>query len=346
MQKISRKPEKIQTLDRALALAAIVTVGVYEYGMRVLLLCAVSAAVCMVTELSGLYVRRVRFGLRHLEAAVCGVILVMLLPVTVPLPLLIMSGIFAIIIGRQVFGGGEQPVFPSAAVGYCFARLMSPDSVLLYPAKKGAVGLFRPETDTLVQGISARWNHSGTFAGKADDLLLGLPNQPLGTGSLVLLGVIALVLLCRRSASGWVLVPLLISLIGGSAMLGWYRDPLTAAAACCVTDQALFSSVFLLADPFYTLRGLAGIAIGFTEGALIIFLTRFCGVTDAPVMLALLAAPLCMLLRTLAAMAQTDQKKQTDQTNQKANQKGDADRDAGQNEDAGELPAAPEPDPS
>ena len=188
---LQAKRDTVISLDRALALSALVTVGTYSYGWRVLLLCAVSACVCMVTELIGLYLRQVPFGFRHAEAAVCGVVLVMLFPPTVPLSLLIMSGIFAIIIGRQVFGGGEQPLFPSAAVGYCFARLTDPEAVLRYPAEKGAVALLSPQRDALVQGVSATWNRSGTFPGSLDDWLLGLPNQPLGTGSLLLLCVIA-----------------------------------------------------------------------------------------------------------------------------------------------------------
>lgn len=320
------KRDTVITLDRALALSALVIVGTYSYGWRVLLLCAVSACVCMLTELIGLYLRKVPFGYRHAEAAVCGVVLVMLLPPTVPLSLLIMSGIFAIIIGRQVFGGGEQPLFPSAAVGYCFARLMSSEAVLRFPAQKGAVALLSPSRDALVQGVSSMWNRSGTLAGTLDDWLLGLPNQPLGTGSLLLLAVIALMLPVRRSANVWVLLPMLAALLSGSVMLGWFRDPFAAAAGCCLTNQTLFAAVFLLADPFCTPRGIAGIAYGFTAGALVLLLTRFYGVTDAPVMLAVLMSPLAAFMRTQYARMQ----------------KGDAHR----NETEGELSAAPEPDPS
>ncbi len=318
---LQAKRETVISLDRALALSALVTVGTYSYGWRVLLLCAVSACVCMVTELIGLYLRHVPFGSRHAEAAVCGVVLVMLFPPTVPLSLLIMSGIFAIIIGRQVFGGGEQPLFPSAAVGYCFARLMTPEAVLRYPAEKAAVALLSPSRDALVHGVSAMWNRSGTFPGSIDDWLLGLPNQPLGTGSLLLLCVIALMLTVRRSANVWVLLPMLAALLSGSVMLGWFRDPFAAAAGCCLTNQTLFAAAFLLADPFCTPRGIAGIALGFTGGALALLMTRFYGVTDAPVMLAVLISPLAAFMRM---------------------QKGDAQR----NGTEGALSAAPEPDPS
>lgn len=322
---MAAKREREQTFDRALTLAALAAVSTYEYGLRVLLLLAVSACVCMLTELICLYIRRIHFHLRHLEAAVSGMILVMLLPATVPLPLLIMSAIFAIIIGRQVFGGGEQPLFPSAAVGYCFARLNAPEAVLRYPVQKGALALLSPEA-ALGSGVSGAWNRSGVLPGSTEDWLIGLPEQPLGTGSLLLLGVIALMLCIRRSASGWLLFPMLAALISGSMMLGWFRAPLHDAAGCCLTNQTLFAAVYLLADPFCAPRGPAAAVYGLACAALIIMLTRFLPVTDAPVMLSVLMSPLAAFLRVQPI----------------SGGKGDAHKDGRE----GELSAAPEPDPA
>ena len=94
--------------DRAAALLAILCTAAYEYGLRIWILAAIAAAVSLLTERICLSFRKKTFHMQNADSAVCGLVLLLLLPPTVPVSLLIMSCIFAIIIGRQLFGGKEK----------------------------------------------------------------------------------------------------------------------------------------------------------------------------------------------------------------------------------------------
>ncbi len=68
-------------------------------------------------------IRRKPLKLADLEASAVGLLVTLMMPPTVSYAVVIIACIFAIIIGRQIFGGSENPVFPAAAVGYVFAQL-------------------------------------------------------------------------------------------------------------------------------------------------------------------------------------------------------------------------------
>ena len=297
------KSEKAQILDKSLALTALIIPAVNDYGFRILMLCAAAAAVSMFTELICLYLRKDPFRLRHLDAAVTGVILTMLMPPTVPLSLLIMSCIFAIIIGRQVFGGRDHLLFSPAAVGYCFAYINQKAAVTLYPAAKGTIALISPETSGNLAGISELWNHRSEFHANASDILLGMERQPIGTGSLLLLVTVTIVLIFRRSASGWAALPMLGVIVAGNLLFTWYHDPMPVVYAALLTNQAVISAVFLYGDPQLAPEGVGGMLYGVICGILCVSLTRILYVTDAPVMLAVLTAPFALVIRHLLEQA-------------------------------------------
>lgn len=296
MQKKSRLSV---SLDRVLCLAAIAVIGYADYGLRVPLLCAVGAVTAMLTELVCLYLRKIPFGKRHLDAAVHGVILVMLLPPTVPFSLLIISEIAAIIIGRGVFGGGENPMLPPAAVGYCIALLSDRAAVTMFPARKGVLPILDIDTASLTEGISGSWNKDGIFSQHIDEWLLGLPAQPIGTCSIVLLTVIAAVLLMRRSASGFVLLPMLSFLLIGGCLYQRLRNPAAAITGTCLTNQTLFAAIFLYADPDIAPPHVGGMLFGLFSGIAVLWFTREIPVYDAPVMLAVILNPAAVLLKDM-----------------------------------------------
>lgn len=284
-------------LDRSLALLTLAAAAAYAYGVRIWLLCGTAACVSMLSELICLYIRRIPFRLRHLDAAVSGVVLTMLLPPTVPLSLLIMSCIFANIIGRQLFGGRDNPVIPPAAVGYCFALMNSADAVTLFPKTVERLPVFLTDGTELTEGISRMWNHTGRFSASVFEWLTGLPSQPIGTGSVIILAVVFLVLLCRRSASGAVMLPMLVIQVGFSMLIGYMRHPLTDAVGGLLTNQMLFAILFLYGDRDFAPRGLSGFLFGMIAGGLCIICTRYLYVTDAPLLLAVILSPVAAGLR-------------------------------------------------
>lgn len=285
--------------DRGCALLAILAAASYGYGLRVWLLAGTAFAVSLLTEWCCLYLRKKPFTRENLDAGLCGVMLLMMMPASVPFSLLIMSCIFAIIFGRQLFGGRENPVVHPATAGFCFALLNQRAAMTLFPKRFGAIPLAGLSDDALTAGISDAFNRGRGLSGHAVDWLTGLPNQPVGTGSIVLLAVIAAVLVLRKAANGWVLLPAAAFSAFCSVLLGYMRQPAVQIIGLSLTNQFLFSVIFLHSDPDYSPPDLAGSLYGVALAGASVILTRVLFITDAPVMLAVFLSPAALKLREM-----------------------------------------------
>lgn len=287
------------TFDRAAALLAVICTAVYDYGIRIIMLAGIAAAVSLLTERLCLYAQKKPFTRHNLDAGLCGIILLMLMPPSVPVSLLIMSCIFAIIIGRQMFGGRENPVIPAAAAGYLFAMLNNRAAMTAFPKKKLPLPLFDIDTEKLTDGISMLFNRTGKIGGSVTDWLTGCPAQPIGTCSIVLLIVIAAVLMLRRSASAYVLLPMMTVTFLCNWMFLYLRQPVNVFVGTFLTNQLLFSAIFLYSDTDFAPPSVAGICFGMVTGGLIVFFTRILYVYDAPVMLSVLMGPFAVWMRDI-----------------------------------------------
>lgn len=292
-------------LDRALTLAALLIAAAYDYGWRIPLLCAAAAGASMLSELVCLYIRGVPFRLHHLDAAVCGVLLVMLMPPTVSFTLVIMSAIFANIIGRQIFGGRAHPVLPTAAVGYCFALLNSRAEMALFPVAKTHLPLLIPEDTVLNASVSEVWNQTGQLRSSFEAHILGLSSLPTGSCSVLLLIVVAAVLLLRRSASAWAILPMLCIIVSGNIAVGYFREPLLTASASLLTNQTMIAALYLYGDPDLAPPHIAGICYGLFSGLISLIFTRVLGICDAPVIAVILLSPAALFLRGIFADAES-----------------------------------------
>lgn len=312
------KSEREIAADRALALLAILCTAAYDYGPRIWMLGGIAAGVSLLTEWIFLYIRKQKFTAKHLDAAVSGLILLMLMPPAVSVSLLIMSCIFANIIGRQLFGGKENPVIPTAAAGYCFALLNDRIDMTSFPAEKLKLPLFSIDPETLTAGVTDAFNHDGAFPNNIYGWLAGLPNQPIGTCSVVLLIVIALVLMLRRSLSAWTAIPMLFFVIVSNLIFAYLRKPEMTVIGSLLTNQLLFSIIFLYGDPDFAPPNLAGSLFGILAAGCIAVLTRVLFVYDAPVLLTVLLSPLQIWLRLVMQIPESTSQKRKGGSDQHA----------------------------
>ncbi len=285
--------------DRFAAILAILAAASFDYGIRIWMLAGIAAAVSVLSEYLCLMIQKKPFSAEHLDAGVTGLVLLLMLPPTVPVSLVIMSCIFTIIIGRAMFGGKENPVIPPAALGYCFCLLNSRVQTVSFPAGKGTLPLFDIDSTMLEDGISMLWNRSGRFSFSVMEWLTGLPKQPIGSSSIVLLIAVAAVLIVRRSASGWVVIPAMAALIAGNLAISNLQHPAAYVIGSCLTNQAMFSVLFVHADPDYAPPTIAGIAYGLAVGFVSFFAERVLFICDAPILLAVLLSPFMIWIRRM-----------------------------------------------
>lgn len=111
-----KSPETVSTmmLDVIIALIPAYLWGVYVFGFRALAIALVSVASAVLSEAAVRFLLRKPVTIGDLSAAVTGLLVAMLMPVSVPLWIPAVGSCFAVVIVKQLFGGiGNNFVNPA-----------------------------------------------------------------------------------------------------------------------------------------------------------------------------------------------------------------------------------------
>ena len=99
--------------------------GIYNFGPRAAVVILVTVASTVLTEfLYGLYRRKQTIS--DLSAVVTGLLLAMNLPVSIPLWMAVLGGVFAILVVKMLFGGLGQNFMNPALAARCFLLISFP----------------------------------------------------------------------------------------------------------------------------------------------------------------------------------------------------------------------------
>ncbi len=125
--------------DVVIALAPATLVGIYNFGVRALL---VILATCVTTVLSEYIWQRLMkqpVTTSDFSALLTGLLLALNLPATIPIWMCVLGGVFAIIIAKQLFGGLGQNFMNPALAGRCFLMLSFSGAMTSFVINKGNV---------------------------------------------------------------------------------------------------------------------------------------------------------------------------------------------------------------
>lgn len=112
--------------DVAIALMPPLAFGVFVFGLRALVIIAISAVSCIATEYGFERLTKRPITVADGSAMVTGLILAMNLPSTVPLWVPVMGGVFAVLFVKQLFGGIGQNFMNPALAARCFLIISFP----------------------------------------------------------------------------------------------------------------------------------------------------------------------------------------------------------------------------
>ena len=126
-------------LDVLVALVPSLCVAVFFFGLRALIATAISVAACEVFEWGYRKLLHKTNTNGDLSAAVTGVLLAFVCPVTLPYWMLIIGDFFAIVVVKQLFGGLGKNPFNPALVGRVFLLIAYPAQMTSFPQPAGAV---------------------------------------------------------------------------------------------------------------------------------------------------------------------------------------------------------------
>ena len=105
--------------------------GIYNFGPRALAVIAVTIACTILTEyFFGLY--KGKLTVTDLSAVVTGLLLALNLPVTIPLWMAALGGVFAILVVKMLFGGLGQNFMNPALAARCFLLISFPTAMTAF----------------------------------------------------------------------------------------------------------------------------------------------------------------------------------------------------------------------
>ena len=210
---------------------------------------------------------------------VSGLLIPMIMPVDVPLWMLALGTAFAVIIGKEVFGGTGMNVFNPALLArafvfFAYTPFMSGETVWV-------AGLGKAEAGMIADGFSGataleQLSTTGAMNYSISDALIGLMPGCVGETSVIAIAIGALILLGSGVASwrtmvsvfvGGLAMGLLFNAVGANA----YME--VPAYTHLLVGGFAFGAVFMATDPVTSAQTSAGqYIVGFMTGALAVMI--------------------------------------------------------------------------
>lgn len=245
-----------------LALMPATGFGIYNFGPRALAVIAVTIGSTILTEyFFGLYKKKLT--ITDLSAVVTGLLLALNLPVTIPLWMAALGGVFAILVVKMLFGGLGQNFMNPALAARCFLLISFPTAMTAFDcdAYTGATPLAALKAGEQVNVLDMVIGRTGGTIGETSMIAI-----LIGACLLILLGVIDL----RIPGSYIVTFILFVGLFGGH---GFHPAYLAAQ----LSGGGLMLGAFFMATDYVTrpitIKGqyVFGIFLGLMTGIFRIF---------------------------------------------------------------------------
>ena len=292
-------PVTTQTImrDVLIALAPALIGSVFLFGFRALLVTLVSAAACVFFEWAYAKLTKTPCKIYDLSAAVTGVLLAFVCPVTVPYWCIIIGDFFAMIVVKAIFGGIGRNIVNPALAGRAF--MFSYPALMTRWVKPGfanAAGLFSTVDAVTAATPLAQMGKGALPEATLSELFLGNIGGCIGETSAMLLLFGLLYLLVRKVIA--LRIPL--SFIGTVAVLTFLfpqgNDNFQWMAAQLFSGGLFLGAIFMATDYVTSpLTRLGQIVFGIGCGVLTVVIRYFGGYPEG-VSYAILIMNCCVVL--------------------------------------------------
>ncbi len=229
-------------------LGAVCLIAVLYYGIRAAAVLGLAAVTAVLTDFFCLFLQGRAYRTADLSNAAAAVVMALMFPATIPYSIVILSTVFMVAVGIHAFGSRGNYLFPPAAVGYLFALISWKHEVLQFPEAGGQLALFGNQADVM-PSLSQTIFTERMLRLDLLDLLMGAFPAPMGTGSILLLTIGLLVMLCRRNVSNWAV----FGFLTGLSVLSMFGQ--LPASLLLSANMLLFSLIFLIGDMAALLKG-------------------------------------------------------------------------------------------
>lgn len=243
------------------ALLPAFAVSLVAFGWGALITTVISIGVCVLTEWCiTKYMLKQQPSLLDLSAVLTGLLLAMNLPSNLPWWMTILGAVFAIGIGKMVFGGIGQNVFNPALVGRVFLLISFPAAMTTWPKAEGfATKYLDAQTEAtplyylkhiVKEGDSSVLDQLPSLR----DALLGSMGGSLGEICAIALLIGGIFLICTRVITWHIPVSILATVALLAACTGWFGALPEGMTTCeyvgyeLLTGGVMLGAIFMATD--------------------------------------------------------------------------------------------------
>ncbi len=181
-------------LDVIIALTPALVWSIVQFGIRSLMLTVVTVLTCMISEEAYCRIMKRPSTVFDLSAVVTGMLLAFNLPVTIPMWMPVLGGVFAIIIVKMLFGGIGQNIVNPALAARVFMFLSFP--AYMTPMQSEVSKVIGALVDTDV--VASATPLANPASASLFDAFFGLTNGVIGEVSVICLLAGGIYLIARR----------------------------------------------------------------------------------------------------------------------------------------------------
>lgn len=237
----SKRTVKAEMLDVIIALIPAGIAAFHFFGYRSLVLVLASVLTCVLTETIFNKAIKKENTIKDLSAVVTGILLAYNVPFTLPVWQIVIGAIFAIVVGKMVFGGIGQNIVNPALAARAFLLASWSDTMTTFVPPERVATLKSVST---VSALSGATPLSDPNAYSTMDLFLGRIPGSLGEVSALALLIGAVYLLIRRVIN--IKMPLIY--IATAAILGGLLGGFEGILDYILSGGIILGAFFMLTD--------------------------------------------------------------------------------------------------
>jgi len=227
-----------------LALLPASALSVYLFGLGAILLILNCVLTAIITEVVVLKIRKLPLALGDWSACLTGLLLALILPPSIKWYAATLGSVFAILVGKHIFGGLGSNIFNPALIGRAFLMAAYPKMLTTFIETKSV--------DTLTSATPLMLLKFSKETTPLKDLFLGNVSGSLGETSAILLIIGGAYLLIRKIADWRIPLSLIVTaaIISG---IGFAFDPTKGSVLFHLFSGGLMIGAFFMAtDPVTT----------------------------------------------------------------------------------------------
>ncbi|MDD7185411.1 MAG: RnfABCDGE type electron transport complex subunit D [Oscillospiraceae bacterium] len=242
-----KKKRTLSWIDIILTLASLEVMSYFYYGVRTLIMAGLCMAVSFVCDWIAVWFMKKKYVPDDLMSLADGLAIALMMPASVDFRIPMISCAFAVLVGKNLFGGRKNIIFSPCAVGYLFALTSWGNKILMYPSPDKKLEI-NAENAVLSHSLSYYFNSAGNISISDFDLLIGNFRGAMGTVSILLLVISAFVLVFRKAVSAGAFTGVIAGIAFMAFIVPVSESRSESLKYIMATNMFLFSSVYIVSD--------------------------------------------------------------------------------------------------